>query len=84
MQPHNRVFRNNRGCFEKTREFIQIFRYDNCFLDDALPIMNLGMDDMVLKGEWVVLFFYGKNEKNRCVHACNGDVICSLSDCFFL
>ena len=46
--------------------------------------MNLGMDDMVLKGEWVVLFFYGKNEKNRCVHACNGDVICSLSDCFFL
>lgn len=61
-----------------------IFRYDNCFLDNAVSIMKLGMNDMVWKGEWVLLFFYEKDEKNHCVHACSGDVICRLSDCVFL
>ena len=54
-------------CFEisedvsiKIRGFIPVFRYSNCFSDNALSIMKLGMENMVLKGEWVVQFFYGK------------------------
>ena len=46
--------------------------------------MESGMDDMVSEGEWVVLFFYEKDEKNHCVRTCNNDVFCSLSDCVFL
>ena len=71
-------------CFGMFRGFIPVFRYSNCFSDNALSIMKLGMENMVLKGEWVVLFFYGKMEKNHCVHASSCDGICSLSDRVFL
>ena len=46
--------------------------------------MKSGMDNMVLKGKWVAVLFYEKNEKNRIVRACNGDANIRLPDCVFL
>ncbi len=46
--------------------------------------MESGMDYMFSKGERVVVLFYGKDKKNHCIRACNGDAILRILDCVFL
>lgn len=46
--------------------------------------MKSGMNYMISKGEWVVLFFHEKIKENHGVRSCSDAAAFSLSDCIFL